>query len=172
MPNGLLGCDGEGLAQVWHFISSSVASTDFQLTLNIRLFILDWSFMMNCRSFLLVIKLKYMFPVFSPYYFSLGLFFLPKHPSCSSPTLSFLKPFSLPGTPSLPYSCLKPCPLFRAILKSSFKNLFSLCFPLNVNVLVFIKAKITLLFLSNLCLLCGLQFNCEYLQCRNSVLLM
>lgn len=144
---------------------SSVASMDFHLNLSISLFIATGSFITDCRCFLLVMKSQQIsaFPCIT----SLGLFLLPDH---ALYFLAFLKLFSLP-TPSLPYCYLKACPFFCAICKGSLKNLFffSYIFHLIVNILVFVKEKSPLLFLSNLCLFCTLLFSCKYLQVKNSV---
>lgn len=132
----------------------------FQLFLSIRLCILKWLFMMNCRYFLLVVKPQYMFPAFPCYYFSLGLFLLPAHTLYSPLTLPFLKPFSLPGVRSLPYSCLKACPFFSAFSEVLLKTLFFM-YPPEYEYTGIFQGKTTPLLLSNLCLFCSLLFNYE-----------
>ena len=94
---------------------SPVASVDFQLPLNTRLFVLNWSFMMKRRYFLFIRKLQSMF--LSLFLLLVSLFLLPRHTLYSSPPPCFLRPFSLPGAPFLPYSCLKVCPFFSAIFR-------------------------------------------------------
>lgn len=159
--NGLLCHDGKKLAQVRYFIFSSlVASMDFQLILDIRLCILNWLFMMNCTYFLLVVKTQYMFPAFPSHYFSLGLScFLSI--SCTLPlTLPFLKLFSLPGVPSLPYFYLKAWPFCSAISNVLLKTFFFMYLPEYEYTAIF-QGKTTPLLLSNLCLFCSLLFNYE-----------
>ena len=146
---------------------SSVASMDFHLNLNIRLFIVTGSFITDCRCFLLVMKPRQIsaFPCITSHWaFSCCL----TMPCTFWP---FLKLFSLPGTPSLPYCYLKACPFFCAICKGSLKNLFFsfLHFSFDCEHIGICQGNISSLFLSNLCLFCTLLFNCKYLQFKDSV---
>lgn len=146
---------------------SSVASMDFHLNLNIRLFIVTGSFITDCRCFLLVMKPWQIsaFPCITSHWaFSCCL----TMPCTFWP---FLKLFSLPGTPSLPYCYLKACPFFCAICKGSLKNLFFsfLHFSFDCEHNGICQGNISSLFLSNLCLFCTLLFNCKYLQFKDSV---
>ena len=168
--SGLFGCDFE-LSQVQCLIFfSSIARMDFQLILKIRLFILNWSFIMDCRYFLLVMKLQYVsaFPPITSHWVFYCFLTMPCTflPPClfSSHSLFLVHPPSLIAVWKPSHSSV----LFTKCLKKK-KHL---CFQLNVNILVFIKAKSPPLFLSNLCLLCTLLFNCAYLQYRDTVLLM
>ena len=138
-------------------------SMDFHLNLNIRLFIVTGSFITDCRCFLLVMKPQQIsaFPCITSHWaFSCCL----TMPCTFWP---FLKLFSLPGTPSLPYFYLKACPFFCAICKGYLKNLFFFpyIFHLIVNILVFIKAKSPLYF-SVICV-CPVPF-CSTVNTFNS----
>lgn len=160
----------------YFILSSLVASMDFQLFLDIRLCILNWLLIMNCRYFWLVVKPQHVFPAFPSYYVSLGLFLLREHTLFSPLTLPFLKHFSLPGEPSLPYSCLKACTFCSAISKALLKTP-SFMYPPEYEYTGIFQGKTTPLLLSNLCLFCSLLFNWECFfffsyecfQCKNSV---
>lgn len=120
VPHGLLGCNGEKLAQDWCFLfSSSVASMDFQLTLNIRLFILNWLFMVNSR-YLLVKNHNISFHPFFLIFFSYWAFSCVLSIPCTFPSLYLVlgHSFFLVYPPSLTPVC-RP-----AILQCYFQRFF------------------------------------------------
>lgn len=128
----------------------------FSLFSRLGFLFLNWSFIMDCRYFLLVMKPPYVSafpPITSHWVFSC---FLTKPctflPPClfSSHSLFLVHPPSLIAVWKPSHSSV----LFTKCFKKK-KNFF-LCFQLNVNILVFIKAKSPLYF-SVLCV-CSVPF--------------